>query len=141
MLLKTRRLFLSGRFDPAQSLNCREVDYKAMETAATGFVRHPGQILVSQFLDISRVYSAFLSPGLLLLNTRSLIQCRSPHERRLVAVEDVGLRSPGFGVYYRRAIWAMPQKKLPDKLTTANGAQESASGWFQQLSHFASPRE
>ena len=112
-----------------------------METAALSFVRHTSKVPFGEVLNVVGIDWTLFAPGSLLFHSRCSVQCRSSHQRHLVVVEDIGLRSADVWVYYRRTIWAVPQKKLPDKLATTERTQKSASGWFQQLSHFASPRE
>lgn len=126
---------MTSRFNPAQPLNCREVDDKAMETAATRFVRHTTQVLFSQSLDIGGVYRTFLLPGSFFLHSRSPIQCRGSHECQFVVAKNVGLRTADIRVYVRRAIRAVAQEKLSDEPTAAKGSKEATSCWSQCFSH------
>jgi hypothetical protein len=98
MILETRRLFSPGRFHPMQSLKVRKIHDKTMESAPSRFVRHSQQILLGQLLDVSGIYRTLFSPGPLFLHSRRLIHCSSSHQRSLVEIENIGLRSPNFRV-------------------------------------------
>jgi len=98
MILETRRLFSPCRFHPTQSLQCRKVDDKTVESAPPRFVRHSRQILLSQFLNVSRFYGTLLTPRLFLLQYRGAVHCCSSHQCCLVVVEDISLASTNLRV-------------------------------------------
>ena len=102
-----------------------------METAALSFVRHTSKVPFGEVLNVVGIDWTLFAPGSLLFGSDSPVQSRGSHECHLVVVKDIGLRSAGVWVYYRRTIWAAPQEKLSDEPAAAEGTQETASSWLQ----------
>jgi hypothetical protein len=110
-----------------------------MESAASGLVWYTSQIFPSQLLDVARLYPTMLTHCLSLLRSRCSVNCRGSHQCHLVVVENIGLRGAGLRVDCGRTVRPLPQKKLPNELGAAEGAEKPAPDWSQQFSHVVSP--
>jgi hypothetical protein len=77
--LETRWFFPSGKFNPAQSLQHREIDDEAMESTTLSLVGHEVEISSSQLLYILWVDATLVTFGHPFFCSRSPVNCCGFH--------------------------------------------------------------
>jgi len=98
MVLKTRRLFPSGGFNPTQSLQHREVHHKTVESTALSLVGHEVKISLGQLLYVFWIDTALLAYGHFFFCSCRAVKRSSPYYCHLVVIKDIGLARTSFGV-------------------------------------------
>ena len=98
IVLEARRLFPSGEFNPAQSLQHRKVNYEAVESTTLSLVGHEIKISLSQLLYVLWIDTALLAFGHFFFCSCCPIDRSGFHQRHLVVMEDIGLARTNFVV-------------------------------------------
>lgn len=126
VVLEGGRLLFAGELHPAEPLQVGEVDDEGM-IVATGLVRHAGEVLTGQSLDIFGIYGTLLASCLFLFIFSGFVRCSYAHEGIFIVIEDIRLGCAGSGIDSGSIVRPVSQEVLADEPPAAEGTLEAAS--------------